>query len=200
MFGSQAASAMGICSAKADEILWNTMYEKLSARPIPNDSPMPPFAFREESETPMIVRMNAAKDIAIRLWYSISKLLVLAKPFFFCLSMYSPSSGVVIVSCSPSEIRKSPGSMRRRVSSGSLLLSLIISLSSYSSRILQWRAVHTPGLSGLYVIVLDSILIVGVQCFLDIAKLTRRQLIVKNHHINKVVGISQTLDIVVDLL
>ena len=147
---------MGIWSAKADDIPWKRMYEKLSARPIPNDSPMPPFAFRDESETPMTVRMNAANDIAIRLWYSISKFLVLANPFFFCLSMYSPSSGVVIVSCSPSEMRKSLGSMRSRVSSGSLLLSLIISLSSYSSRILQWRAVHTPGLSGLYVIVLAS--------------------------------------------
>ena len=87
MFGSQAESTMGIWSAKADEILWNTMYEKLSARPIPNDNPIPPFAFLEESETPMTVRRNAAKDIAMRLWYSISKLLVLAKPFSFCLSM-----------------------------------------------------------------------------------------------------------------
>ena len=149
MLGSHAASAIGMWSAKADDMLWKSMYEKLSARPIPNDRPIPPFDFLDESETPITVRINAANDIAIRLWYSISKFFVFANPLLFCLSMYSPRAGVVIVSCCPSEMRKSLGSMRSKVSRGSFLLSLIISLLSCNSRIFQWRAVHTPGLSGL---------------------------------------------------
>ena len=67
ILGNQAAKAIGICSAKADEIPWNRMYEKLSASPIPNDNPIPPFAFLEDSDTPIIVKMNAANDIAILL-------------------------------------------------------------------------------------------------------------------------------------
>ena len=87
MFGSHTANATGMCSAKADEIVWNKMYEKLNASPIPNESPIPPFLFLDESEAPMIVIMNAAKDIAIRLWYSISKRLIFARPRACCLSM-----------------------------------------------------------------------------------------------------------------
>ena len=67
MFGSQAASAMGIWSAKADDIPWNRIYEKLNASPIPNDNPMLPFDFLDESDTPIIVRIKAANDIAMRL-------------------------------------------------------------------------------------------------------------------------------------
>ena len=87
MFGIHAARAIGICSANAEDMLWNRIYEKLNASPIPSDRPIPPFTFLDESEAPIIVRMNAAKDIAIRLWYSISKLLMLAMPLAFCLSM-----------------------------------------------------------------------------------------------------------------
>ena len=66
-FGNQTANATGMCSAKADDMVWNRMYEKLSPRPIPNDNPIPPFRFLDDSETPMTVIMNDANDIAIRL-------------------------------------------------------------------------------------------------------------------------------------
>ena len=87
MLGSHMASATGICSANAEDIVWKSMYEKLSPRPIPSESPMPPFFFLEESETPMTVRMNDANDMAMRLWYSISKPFMFAMPLAFCLSM-----------------------------------------------------------------------------------------------------------------
>ena len=69
MFGSHTATTTGICSANADEIAWKSIYEKLSPNPIPSDSPIPPFVFFDESEAPMSVSMNAANDIAMRLWY-----------------------------------------------------------------------------------------------------------------------------------
>ena len=87
MLGNHAASATGICSANADEILWNKIYEKLNASPIPNDNPIPPFTFLDDNDAPIIVRIKAANDIAIRLWYSISKLWMLAIPLSFCLSI-----------------------------------------------------------------------------------------------------------------
>ena len=52
--------------AKVAEMVWNRMYEKLSPKPIPKWSPMPPLTFREESERPMAVRINAANDMAMR--------------------------------------------------------------------------------------------------------------------------------------
>ena len=70
MLGSHTASATGICSANADDTVWNIMYEKLSARPTPSDSPIPPLRLREDSDAPIIVNINAAKDIAMRLWLS----------------------------------------------------------------------------------------------------------------------------------
>ena len=70
IFGIQTANITGICSAKADETVWNIMYEKLSPRPIPSDIPIPPLRFLDESEAPIIVRIKAANDIAMRLWYS----------------------------------------------------------------------------------------------------------------------------------
>ena len=67
MFGSHTAIYTGICSAKAEEIVWKRMYEKLNPKPIPSDKPIPPFVFFEESDAPIIVRINAANDIAMRL-------------------------------------------------------------------------------------------------------------------------------------
>ena len=53
--------------AKVDEMVWNRMYEKLNPKPIPRCNPIPPFVFFEERDTPISVRMNEAKDMAIRL-------------------------------------------------------------------------------------------------------------------------------------
>ena len=67
MLGNHTARDTGICSAKAEDTVWNRMYEKLNPKPIPRDIPIPPLVFFEDSEAPIIVKMNAAKDIAIRL-------------------------------------------------------------------------------------------------------------------------------------
>ena len=67
MLGIQTAKATGMCSAKADDIVWKSMYEKLNPRPIPSDSPMPPLRLRDERDAPITVMMNAANDIAMRL-------------------------------------------------------------------------------------------------------------------------------------
>ena len=77
---------------------------------------MPPLRLREERETPMRVRMKEAKDMAMRLWYSISNSLMLANPRCRCRSMYSLSWGLVIISCWFFMMRKSAGSMKRVVS------------------------------------------------------------------------------------
>ena len=53
--------------AKVEETVWNRIYEKLRANPTPIEMPIPPFLFCEDNETPMIVRMNAAKGVARRL-------------------------------------------------------------------------------------------------------------------------------------
>lgn len=53
--------------AKVAEIVWKSMYEKLSAKPIPRESPMPPFRFCADIEAPMRVRIKAAKGVAKRL-------------------------------------------------------------------------------------------------------------------------------------
>jgi hypothetical protein len=47
-------------------MVWKRIYEKLKAKPIPKYNPIPPFTLREDNETPIIVKINAAKDIAIR--------------------------------------------------------------------------------------------------------------------------------------
>lgn len=67
ILGNHTATATGIWSAKADDIVWKSMYEKLNPKPIPSDNPIPPLVFFDDSDAPMIVRMNAANDIAIRL-------------------------------------------------------------------------------------------------------------------------------------
>ena len=67
MLGIHTANATGMCSAKADDIVWKSIYEKLNPRPIPSDSPMPPLRLRDDRDAPITVMMNAANDIAIRL-------------------------------------------------------------------------------------------------------------------------------------
>ncbi len=53
-------------TAKVADTVWNKMYEKLSANPTPKCSPIPPFIFLDDKETPMVVKIKAAKDMAIR--------------------------------------------------------------------------------------------------------------------------------------
>ena len=94
------------------------------------------------------VNMNAANDIAMRLWYSTSNGFMFAIPRALCLSIYSLSCGLVIVSCCPSDMRKSLGSILIIVSSGMRFSERIISLLSFSSRIVQFLAVHLFFTSG----------------------------------------------------
>lgn len=74
--GIHAARAGGAPAFMANVALMvcSMMYMKLSARPMPRYMPMPPLRLREDRETPIMVRMNEAKDEAIRLWYSTSVL------------------------------------------------------------------------------------------------------------------------------
>ena len=78
--------------------------------------PIPPLTLRDESDRPMMVRINEAAVMAMRRSYSISKFLILATPRAFCLSMYCLSSGDVMVCSSFLEMRKSRGSMLSSVS------------------------------------------------------------------------------------
>ena len=52
----------------------------------------------------------------------------------------------------------------------------------------------------LLVVVLNLVLVVRIERFLYIAQLTRRKLVIKDDHVNKVIGVSQLLHILVDLL
>ena len=52
--------------AKVADTVWNKMYEKLKAKPIPRYNPIPPFTLRADNETPITVKIKAANDIAIR--------------------------------------------------------------------------------------------------------------------------------------
>ena len=54
-------------TAKVDEMVWKTIYPKLSAMPIPRFRPIPPLDFFTEMDTPMSVRIKAANDEAMRL-------------------------------------------------------------------------------------------------------------------------------------
>ncbi len=69
MFGTHEAIIGGkpALMANVEETVCSMIYPKLNARPIPRYMPMPPFRFLEESEAPMMVRMNDANDEAIRL-------------------------------------------------------------------------------------------------------------------------------------
>ena len=48
---------------------------------------MPPLRFLAESDAPMMVRMNEANDIAMRLWNSTSYCFTFAAPLDVCLEM-----------------------------------------------------------------------------------------------------------------
>ena len=84
---------------------------------MPMFTPMPPLTLRDESDMPMTVRMNAAAHMANRFSYSISKAWMLAMPRCFCLSIYWLSCGVVSISWSLRDMRKSRGSNGMMVSS-----------------------------------------------------------------------------------
>lgn len=69
MLGIHAASIGGVPALMANvaDIVCRMIYAKLSAKPAPRYTPIPPFRLRELSEAPIIVRMNEANDVAIRL-------------------------------------------------------------------------------------------------------------------------------------
>ena len=53
-------------TANEDVTVMKRMYEKLSIRPIPIFTPMPPLTFLEDNDIPMTVRIKAAAHIANR--------------------------------------------------------------------------------------------------------------------------------------
>ena len=57
--------------AKVEEICINRIYEKLNESPIPICNPMPPFALRDATETPINVKINVENGNARRLYFSI---------------------------------------------------------------------------------------------------------------------------------
>ena len=69
MFGIHAARTGGVSAlmAKVDETVCNMMYPKLKASPMPRNMPMPPLRLRDDNDNPMVVRMNEAKEVAMRL-------------------------------------------------------------------------------------------------------------------------------------
>lgn len=69
IFGIHADKSGGqpALTAKVEDTVWKRMYEKLSAMPIPSESPIPPLRFSIDSDTPIMVRMNAANGEAMRL-------------------------------------------------------------------------------------------------------------------------------------
>ena len=137
MFGIQAANIGGVsaCMAKVAETVCSMMYPKLRASPIPRYSPIPPFLFLEDSDTPIVVRINDAKEVAIRLWYSTSYCTTLLEPLSICLLMYSFSCGLVNVSCCPFEKTRSVGSI---IITESFCMPLVMcSLRPFSCLILQ---------------------------------------------------------------
>ena len=101
IFGNHAASPGCIFAlmAKVEDTVWNMMYAKMSANPIPKAIPIPFFRFLAEIETPIIVRIKVAKAEAPRFQYSTSNSLILANPRAFCRSMYVFSSGMVSATC-----------------------------------------------------------------------------------------------------
>ena len=67
MFGIHTATIGGVFpfTAKVDDTVWKRMYEKLKPRPTPKLRPMPPLVFLQERVSPMVVRMKAAKAMAM---------------------------------------------------------------------------------------------------------------------------------------
>ena len=66
ILGNQTARYTGICWAKADEIAWNNMYEKLKPRPIPSERPIPPFVFFDDNEPNLIAAKELEKKYNIK--------------------------------------------------------------------------------------------------------------------------------------
>ena len=68
ILGIHTATIGGVLpfTAKVADTVWNKMYEKLKAKPIPRYNPIPPFTLRADNETPITVKIKAANDIAIR--------------------------------------------------------------------------------------------------------------------------------------
>lgn len=69
ILGIHAASIGGApaLTANDDDTVWSMMYTKLSTNPNPRYIPMPPLRFLEDNEAPIIVSMNDANEVAIRL-------------------------------------------------------------------------------------------------------------------------------------
>ena len=69
MLGIHAASNGGVPAliANVAEIVCSIIYIKLSASPAPRYIPIPPLRFLEESEAPIIVKINEASEDAILL-------------------------------------------------------------------------------------------------------------------------------------
>jgi hypothetical protein len=68
-FGIHAASIGGVLAlmANVEETVCSMIYVKLRAKPMPRYKPIPPFRLRDDNEKPIVVRMNDAKEDAIRL-------------------------------------------------------------------------------------------------------------------------------------
>ena len=89
-FGVHAAKAgeNPALMAKVELIVSSMIYMKLRISPIPRYNPIPPLRLRDDSDSPIIVRMNDENDTAIRLWYSISYCTTLPEPRDVCSSPY----------------------------------------------------------------------------------------------------------------
>ena len=66
MFGSQTAANTGILPLTANilDTVVNNIYNALRAIPIPICSPIPPRIFFDDSDTPINIRISAAKGLA----------------------------------------------------------------------------------------------------------------------------------------
>jgi hypothetical protein len=53
--------------ANVADTVCNMIYRKLKASPNPRYIPIPPFLFLDDRDAPMMVRMNEANELAIRL-------------------------------------------------------------------------------------------------------------------------------------
>ena len=89
ILGIHAASIGGVSAliANVDDTVCNMMYVKLNASPIPRYRPIPPLRFLEDNASPIVVRMNDAKEVAMRLWNSTSYCTTLPDPRSICLLM-----------------------------------------------------------------------------------------------------------------
>ena len=69
MLGNHAAKKGDIepFTANDVDIVENKTYMALSAKPIPRCTPMPPFRFFADKNTPIKVKINAANEEAYRL-------------------------------------------------------------------------------------------------------------------------------------